>query len=101
MSLNDLDKDDDHRRFPKPNANDNVPHRMAHGTTQHTYRQVNSDVVPRMQFLNGLIVTYDENNKVSSVYGYIPEVSNTPVFIIANEGDDVFEDILDITAPTV
>ena len=45
-------------------------------------------------------MTYDKDNKVSSVYGYIPELSEEPVFIIAEAGYDVFVDLLGIEAPT-
>lgn len=101
MSLSDVDKDDNQRRSPQPNANDNVPHRMAHNTSSPSYRQINSDVVQRMRFMNGLIVTYDNDDKFSSVYGYIPEVSSVPVLIIAKPGFDVFDDILGIDPPEV
>lgn len=101
MSLNDLDKNDDQRRFPRPNANDNVPHRMAHNTIQHTYRQVNSSVVPRMIFRNGIIIWFDQDNKVSAIFGYVPEVSGIPIEVIAKSGYDVFDDILGVDQPTV
>lgn len=99
MSLTDVDKGTDGRISPKPNASDNVMQRMAHNTMSNTYRST-PEVAQRMAFKNGMILTYDENNKCSSVYGYIPEVSTVPVLIIAKEGYDVFEDVLDITAPT-
>lgn len=100
MALHDVDKSADKRLSPKPNASDDVMNRMAHNTMSNTYRST-PEVVQRMTFKNGLILTYDKNNKCSSVYGYIPEVSETPILVIAKVGYDVFTDILGITAPTV
>jgi len=74
---------------------------MAHNTTQNTYRATGSEVTQRMSFKNGLILTYDSQNRISSVYGYIPELSDVPVFIIAKSGYDVFVDILGIDPPQV
>lgn len=74
---------------------------MAHNTTQTTYKTESSLTPQRISFKNALILTYDSENRVSSVYGYIPELSPIPVFIIAKEGYDVFVDILGLTPPTV
>lgn len=101
MSLIDADKQTDNRANPVLNSVDDVTNRMSHNTLGNTYRTAGLDVVPRMRFMNGLIITYDSDNKVSSVYGYIPEISSIPVLIIARAGYDVFEDILGITAPIV
>jgi len=46
-----------------------------------------------------MILTYDASNNVSSVYGYIPNVGTTPVFIVAKAGKDVFTDVLNIAKP--
>lgn len=100
MSLHDIDKTTNRRTTPKPNANDAVTNRMAHNTMGNTYRNT-EEVTQRMAFKNGLILTYDSDNKISSVYGYIPELSDVPVLIIAKDGYDVFTDILDLDAPTV
>jgi hypothetical protein len=54
-----------------------------------------------MAFKNGLLLTYDSANRVSSIYGYIPEISTTPILVIARDGYDVFTDILGVTEPTV
>lgn len=83
------------------NSTDDVQNRMAHNTLGTTYKTDGDDATQRIIFKNGLILTYDEDDRVSSVYGYIPEISDVPVFIIAKAGYDVFTDILDITAPTV
>lgn len=101
MSLLDVDKSNDNRSKPQINADDNVANRMSHNTVGNTYRTAGLGVTPRMRFMNGLIVTYDEDDRVSSVYGYIPELSATPVLIIANEGYDVFTDLLGIDTPVV
>lgn len=101
MALHDVDKATGDRANPKPNADDGVVNRMAHNTMGNTQRTAGLGVTPRMRFMNGLIVTYDADNNISSVFGYVPELSNTPVFIIAKEGYDIFEDILGIDPPTV
>lgn len=54
-----------------------------------------------MAFKQGVILTYDSENRVSSVYGYVPGLADYPVLIIAKSGYDVFTDILGLTAPTV
>lgn len=101
MSMHDIDKSSDNRGIPRPNENDALAQRMAHNTTSTTYRKDTATNRQRVSFKNGLIITYDQDNKVSSVYGYLPSVSNIPVFIIAKAGYDVFTDILGVTAPTV
>lgn len=99
MSLIDSDPNSDLRTTPTVNQADGVRDRMAHNTYGNTHRRAGGSVTPRMRFMNGLIVTYDSSNNVSSVYGYIPEVSTVPVLIIAKSGNDVFTDLLSITAP--
>jgi len=101
MSLHDIDRTGSRRGLPTPNTDDTVAQRMAHNTMGTTYRTDGNTSPQRLSFKNGLILTYDEDNKISSVYGYIPEVSTTPVLIIAKEGYDVFTDILEIDPPTV
>lgn len=101
VSLLDVDKNSSNRLTPQPNADDGVINRMAHNTMGNTYRTTGLDVTPRMAFKNGVILTYDSENRVSSVYGYIPELQSTPVLIIANEGYDVYVDLLGITPPEV
>lgn len=101
MSLHDISKSDSFRKIPRPNQNDQQVQRMAHNTYGNTNRQEGEVSQPRMVFKNALILTYDADNRVSSAYGYIPELSDTPLLIIANEGQDVFVDILGITPPTV
>lgn len=101
MGLHDVSKDDDRRLSPRPNQNDEQTQRMAHNTMSTTYRKDSSSNKQRIAFKNGLILTYDANGLISSVYGYIPAVSTVPVFIIAKAGFDVFVDILGISRPTV
>lgn len=101
MALHDVDKANGDRSNPILNADDNVANRMSHNTAGNTYRTAGLGVTPRMVFKNGLILTYDADDKVSSVYGYVPELSTTPVLIIAKDGIDIFTDILGIDAPVV
>ena len=101
MSLIDRDNISDNRANPSINADDEVLNRMSHNTSGNTNRTTGLGVKTRMAFKNGVILTYDANNKVSSVFGYIPELSNVPVLIIAKSGYDVYVDILGLTAPTI
>ena len=101
MALHDVSKGEKLRKLPRPNQNDAQAQRMAHNTIQTTFRQEGEESQPRLVHKNAMILTYDDENRVSSVYGYIPELSAVPVLIIANEGEDVFVDILGIDPPTV
>ena len=101
MSLWDVDKGSDNRLTPKPNQNDEQTQRMAHNTMSTTYKIAGTADKQRIAFKNNLMLTYDSNDLISSVYGYIPAVSTVPVFIIAKAGFDVFTDILGIARPTV
>lgn len=101
MSLHDIDKKHGQRANPSVNSEDGVINRMSHNTLGNTHRTAGSGVVPRMVFKNGLILTYDADDNVSSVFGYVPELSSVPVLVIAKEGLDVFVDILGIDPPTV
>jgi hypothetical protein len=101
MAMHDVSKNNNRRKNPMPNTSDDVKQRMAHNTMSTSYRQDGDSTTQRIAFKNSLILTYDSDNKVSSAYGYIPELSVIPVFIIAKPGYDVFEDILGLEAPTV
>lgn len=101
MSIHDVSKGDPGRAKPSPNTNDSVINRMAHNTIQTSYKTESNTNPQRLTHKNALILTYDSEDRVSSVYGYIPEISSIPVFIIAKEGYDVFVDILGITPPAV
>lgn len=101
MALHDTDKKHGQRANPTINSDDGVINRMAHNTLGNTHRTAGSDVVPRMVFKNGLILTYDADDNISSVFGYVPELSSVPVLVIAKEGLDVYVDILGITPPVV
>lgn len=101
MSLFDIDKQGNYRAQPSINENDSQNQRMAHNTMGTTYRSDSDTGNQRIVFKNGLILTYDDENRVSSAYGYIPEADTIPVLIIAKEGYDVFVDILGIDPPVV
>lgn len=101
MALHDVDKANGDRANPLLNADDGVQNRMSHNTAGNTYRTAGLGVTPRMVFKNGLILTYDAQDRVSSVWGYIPELSDAPVAIFMKAGYDVFVDGLGITAPEV
>jgi hypothetical protein len=101
MSLFDIDKSNNARISPSPNSNDEQKDRMAHNTMGTTYRSEGGETTGRVIFKNGLILTYDTDDRVSSVYGYIPALADYPVLIIAKSGFDVYEDILGLDRPTV
>ena len=101
MSIIDNDSTSSSRNSPTLNVNDDKGIRRAHNTYGNTLRRAGSSVTPRMVFKNGLLLTYDSANRVSSVYGYIPEISTIPILVIARDGYDVFTDILGVTEPTV
>lgn len=101
MALHDVDKHQDGRTQPKLNERDVMLDWPAHNSSSPTYRKDSNNNYQRVSFKNGLILTYDDQNRISSVYGYIPELANYPVLIIANYGYDVYTDILGLTAPVV
>ena len=73
---------------------------MAKGTISTAYVSTgNYTKGSRLVFKNNMILSYDDQNRVSSVYGYIPALATYPVFIVAQYGYDVFIDILGL--PTV
>lgn len=97
MSLTDSDKSNIQRKAPDINSPDKVGFRMAHNTNQTTYRESGGAVTARMQFVQAGIMWIDSDNKVNQVDMYIPELSSTPVLIIAEPGQDVFVDVLNGT----
>jgi hypothetical protein len=102
MSLIDADKDGLDRSSPQPNHSDrlNDGSIKAHQTVSSTYKTDASAANVRMAMKNSMLLWYDDHNRVSSVYGYIPGYDSTvPVLIIAKYGYDVFVDILGISAP--
>lgn len=101
MSLHDVDKSNSNRITPLLNSADDVRERKAHNTTSTTYKQEGDTNTQRVAFKNNLIIFYDGEDRVSRVDGYIPELSDEPVIIIAQAGYDVYVDILGLTAPTV
>jgi hypothetical protein len=101
MSLHDIDKKTNNRGQSALNAEDQLLQRKAHNTMSTSYKQEGSVNPQRIAFKNSLILYYDDQNRVIRVDGFIPEVANYPVTIIAKYGYDVFVDILGITAPVV
>lgn len=99
MSLFDIDKHNDNRREPRPNENDQQSNRMAHNTMGTTYRNDGDVNFQRIIFKNGLILSYDDQNRVIKIDGFEPRLVPYPVVIQAKYGFDVYEDILGITAP--
>lgn len=98
--IHDIDKNGNSRGEPTLNNQSVVNQRMAHNTFGNTNRG-EDDNNQRMVFKQACILTYDENNKISSVYGYVPSVSEIPILVIAHDGEDVFEDILGVDLPTI
>lgn len=101
MSLHDIDKSDLTRGNPIPNAHDTIIEgaTKAHQTLSSTYKTDASVANVRMSFKHGMILWYDDHNRVISVSGFIPQLANYPVTIDAIYGYDVFTDILGITSP--
>lgn len=99
--IHDVDKHNDDRGTPMPNTTDvhaTTDLLMAKQTISTTY-SVNATQTVRSVFKNNLLVWYDGNNNVSSIYGYLPQVSSIPISIIAVPGKDVFTDVLGISRP--
>lgn len=101
MSLHDIDKTTSSRITPVPNSNDGISERMAYNTTSTTYKDESDTNTQRIAFKNGLILYYDGEDRIARVDGWIPELSDEPVIIIAEAGYDVYVDILGLTPPTV
>ena len=101
MAIHDVDKDGSDRGSPAVNAHDKAKGEPTAFGQLSTVPTTDATVKQRVAFKNGVILTYDDHNRVSSVYGYIPGLANYPVLIIANYGYDVYTDILGLTAPTV
>lgn len=101
MSLHDTDPNHFKRINPKPNANDVVDQRMAHNTLGTTYKTDSDTNQQRVIFKNNITLYYDDQNRVIKVDGFIPDLANYPVTIIAKYGYDVYTDILGLTAPVV
>lgn len=100
MSLHDIDKDSPTRLTPRPNSDDEQVKRMAHNTMGTTYRKDTDTNTQRVSFKNGLILYYDDADRIIRVDGFIPAVADYPVTIIAKYGYDVFTDVLGISRPT-
>lgn len=101
MSLTDSDKTGNGRLSPQLNQNDQVVQRMAHNTYSGTYRKDTSDNAQRIAYKNSIVLYYDDQDRVIRVDGFIPELANYPVTLIAKYGYDIFVDILGIDPPVV
>ena len=100
MSLHDVDTTTGSRTNPTVSTDDKVVSPMAHQTISTSYTPPGEDArKQRMILKNNAIVSYDSENRISSIYAVITGVSYTPVLIIAAEGKDVFTDILGIPRP--
>ena len=102
MSLFDTDKHNMDRGKPAPNHSDIVAEGAvkAHQTLSSTYKTDASVANVRMTFKNGMIIWYDDQNRPSSVYGYVPGYDSTvPVLAIAKYGNNVFTDVLGVDEP--
>jgi hypothetical protein len=102
MSLFDVDKTHPDRGSPEPNRHDLVSAESvkAHQTLSSTYKTDASAQNVRMAFKNGMIIWYDDQNRPSSVYGYVPGYTSlVPVLAIAKYGFNVFTDVLGVPAP--
>lgn len=100
MGLHDIDKGGGRRLSPTPNGNDAQLQRMAHNTVSTTYRQEGATTA-RIAFKNSVILYYDDQDRIIRVDGFVPELSQYPVTIIAKYGSDVYADILGLDPPTV
>lgn len=101
MSIHDVDKGNNQRSNPKPNVNDVQTNRMAHNTMSTTYKNEGNTNTQRIAFKNNLILYYDDQDRIIRVDGFIPQLVDYPVTIIAKYGYDVFTDILAIDRPDV
>ena len=100
MTLFSIGKDGERRGTPLPNQVDVDANRKAHNTAGITYRTDSDTNYERVIFKNGMILYYDDQNRIIGVDGFIPELVSYPVRIIAKYGYDVFVDILGIDPPT-
>lgn len=92
MSLIDADKNNVQRKSPSINAPDTVLNRMAHKTSQTTYRESGSEVIARAVLMQGGLMFVDSENRVSGLFMYIPEASSIPILATMKSGDDFFVD---------
>lgn len=101
MALHDTDKQNDGRSQPKLNERDVMLDWPAHNSSSPTYRKDSNNNYQRIAFKNAIILFYDDQNRIIRVDGFIPQLANYPVTIIANYGYDVYTDILGLTPPGV
>jgi hypothetical protein len=73
---------------------------MSHNTLSSTYTPVGqSSLQQRMVFKNNMFIFYDASNNISSVFGWVTSTGTVPILIIAQQGKDVFADVLQISRP--
>jgi len=99
--LHDVSKDHSHRKLPKPNVTNVQLERQSHNTISTTYRVEEDTAQPRIAFKNGIILFYDDHGRIIRVDGFIPDLVDYPVTIIAKYGYDIYTDILGLTPPEV
>lgn len=88
MSLFDISKGDPMRSIPKPNTNDDVTNRLAHGTTQN--HQAGEEISPDgLKFRERQIVA-QQDGVTKALFGFL-DSSNRFGFRIAADGVDAIE----------
>lgn len=100
MTLHLVDKSSPNRRNPNINQTDLNSQPLAHNTTQLTYKSDGNNNPQRVIFKNGITLSYDDQNRIIKVDGFIPALAPFPVTIEAVYGYDVYTDILGLTPPT-
>jgi hypothetical protein len=92
MSLHDISKNDPMRSLPKPNTNDNVTNRLAHGTTQN-HNAGEQAIGDGLKFKERQILARQSGTN-KAVYGFL-ESTNEFGLKVAKPGIDVLtaEDI--------
>jgi hypothetical protein len=98
-----VDKENMDRSAPQVNAADKLIEgsQGALGTLSSSFQTaITTAPKSRMIFRNNLLLWYDDQGRVSSVYGVIPSIALYPITITALYGYDVFVDILGLTDPT-
>lgn len=99
--LHDIDATTSGRTNPTVSSDDKVVSPMAHQTNSSSYTAPGqSPSKQRMVFKNNMLVCYDSNNKISSVYGWVTAAGTIPVLISVIPNGDVFTDILGVPRPS-
>lgn len=101
MALFDVDKSSDSRISPSPNSHDVLAQEsvMAKQTASTSYKVNAVSTTTRLVQKNNMFIWYDDQNRVSSLYGFVPQISSIPILVIAKAGFDVYIDVLQIPKP--